>query len=160
LVTYQSQGVAHGIDLQYSSLQANPLPVVQSEPVTQTGGASGSIQTISSQLTIGGVIQGNSETYTPPTGFQDLELYRASYQGNAAGLSTGIYSYQLATSHNFSGSSLTGTLGGNLDVVNASASPYGAGWSIGGLQRISSSGSTGPALITAGSQGTEEFDYR
>ena len=37
-MTYQSQGVNQGIDLQYSSLQANPLPVVQSEPVTQPGG--------------------------------------------------------------------------------------------------------------------------
>src|SRR5206468_1645659 len=65
-----------------------------------------------------------------------------------------------ATTHNFSGSSLTGSLTGTLDVVNAAASPYGAGWSIGGLQQVFNSSSTGPALITAGSQGTEQFDYR
>src|SRR5262249_15558370 len=43
-------------------------------------------------------------------------------------------------------------------VVNAASSPYGAGWSIGGLQHLSQLATNGPVLITAGQQGTEQFD--
>src|SRR6185437_11018338 len=53
---------------------------------------------------------------------------------------------------------MSNTLNSLVNVVNAGSSPYGAGWSIGGLQQIYPGSSSEPALITAGSQGTERFD--
>jgi hypothetical protein len=54
--------------------------------------------------------------------------------------------------------SLTTTNQGNVNVVNTASDPLGAGWSVGGLQKISQLATNGPVLITAGQQGTEAFD--
>ena len=53
---------------------------------------------------------------------------------------------------------MTTTAEGNVNVVNESSDPLGAGWSVGGLQQLSQLSPDGPVLITAGQQGTEAFD--
>src|SRR4051812_14027007 len=53
---------------------------------------------------------------------------------------------------------LTSTDEGLINVANAADSPYGAGWSVGGLQQLSQPTPGGPIVITAGQQGTERFD--
>jgi hypothetical protein len=58
-VTYQSQGQAQGIDLQYSSGQAYPHPVVQTQ-FTTPGGDSSSISSITAQVSLAGVVQGSA----------------------------------------------------------------------------------------------------
>jgi hypothetical protein len=55
--------------------------------------------------------------------------------------------------------SLTTTNEGSVNVVNESTDPLGAGWSVGGLQKLSQLATDGPVLITAGQQqGTEAFE--
>jgi hypothetical protein len=46
---------------------------------------------------------------------------------------------------------------GSVNVVNESSDPLGAGWSIGGLQKLSQLTTDGPVLITNGQQGTGAF---
>jgi len=161
LVTYQSQGQNQGIDLQYSSGQANPHPVVQYEFTTPRGGNSSSITSITAQVSIGGVIQGAPATYTPPAGFADTTTYNIPLQIDASALATGVYTYTMTVTENFgtlSPSSVTMTSEGSVDVVNESNDALGAGWSVGGLQHLSQITANGPVLITAGQQGTEHFD--
>ena len=172
LVAYQSQGQARGLDLQYNSLQADPRPVVQVDSMTQPYSSAGTLTSVGAQLQLGGVLQG-AVTY-PVSGMTDNQAYRVPLQADATSLATGSYQYQMAVTHNYTGggtgfpgfpggggttSSFSATFTGTVNVVNASASPLGAGWSVGGLQKITVS-ADGSALVTEGSRGTERYDYR
>ncbi|AGA28668.1 FG-GAP-like repeat-containing protein [Singulisphaera acidiphila] len=160
-VLYQSQGYSRGIDLQYSSGQAHPYPVVQAQFTTQTAANSASISSITAQITLGGVLQGSPVTYYTPGGLADNTTYTLPLQVDASALPTGVYHYSMVITENFgssSPSSITSTIKGDVNIVNAVSSPYGAGWSVGGLQQLSQLTTGGSVLITAGQQGTERFD--
>jgi len=167
LVTYQSQGLARVLDLQYSSLQADPRPVVQGEATVQPFTAPG-LTSVTAQVTLGGVTQSPvtfNVTGSPPA------TYRLPVQVDGTGLATGAYPYSMAISQNFATSggsggsgggttALTSQFKGQVNVVDEVNSHLGAGWTVGGLQRISAvGGTTAPVLLTAGSQGTERYDY-
>ncbi len=157
---YASQGQARGLDLQYSSLQADPRPVVQFEPGTQIASNSSAITSVDSRVALGGSLD-PSVTHPTPGGLQDEQPYRVPLHVDATGLVTGAYPYSLTVTHAYSGGTSTSrTFEGSVNVVDAAASPLGAGWSIGGLQHVYASSPTGPALVTAGSRGTERFGYR
>ena len=164
LVTYQSQGQALGIDLQYASGQADPEPVAQYQFTTPDAGDASSISSITAQLTLAGVVQGDAATTydIPDGGLEDGETYNIPLQGDASALSTGVYPYTITVTEDFGTgmdeTSITTTNEGNLNVVNASSDSYGAGWSIGGLQQLAQVSSGRPVLITAGQQGIERFD--
>ena len=162
LATYQSQGQENGIDLQYSSQQADPTPVVQYQFTTPPAGDSAAITSVTAQVSLAGVSQGPATTYNTPGGLQDGTTYNIPLQVNASSLATGVYSYTMTITENFgSGSSevsLTSTDMGYVNIVDATSDPLGAGWSVGGLQKVSQLSSNGPVLITAGQQGTEQFD--
>jgi RHS repeat-associated protein len=163
LVTYQSQGEDRGIDLQYSSLQANPKPVVQFDPSTQVASNAANITSVTAQATLGGVVQGSPVTYTT-SGLTDESTYRVPLQVDATQLASGSYPYDMAVTQHYSDGSAAGTdYQGYVDVVNrdqgpSAVDPLGAGWSIAGLEQLYQPSANGPALITAGSQGTERFD--
>jgi RHS repeat-associated protein len=161
LVTYQSQGQSIGVDLQYSSVQADPLPVVQYQFTTPLAGDSSSIASITAQISLAGVIQGASVTFNTPTGLSDGETYDLPLQVNASALPTGVYTYTMTVTENFgSGTgeiSMVTTALGSVNVVNAASDPLGAGWSAAGLQKIAQLATNGPVLVTAGQQGTEAF---
>ena len=161
LVSYQSQGHDVGIDLQYSSAQADPNPVVQYQFTTPLAGNSSSITSINAQVSLAGVVQGDATTYNTPDGLTDGETYDIPLQVDATSLPTGVYSYTMTVTENFGSGedevSLTSTDVGSVNVVNESSDPLGAGWSVGGLQQLSQLTTDGPVLITAGQQGTEAF---
>ena len=162
LVTYQSQGQAIGIDLQYSSAQADPTPVVEYQFTTPMAGNSSAITSINAQVTLAGVTQGTTTTYNTPGGLTDGETYNIPPQVDAAALPTGVYSYTMTVTEDFGSDpgavSITGTNVGSVNVVNAAGDPLGAGWSIGGLQQLAQLTTDGPVLMAAGQQGTERFD--
>ena len=162
LVTYQSQGQNIGIDLQYSSAQADPTPVVQYQFTTPIAGDSSSITSINAQVSLAGVSQGTETTYNTPDGLTDGETYNIPLQVDASELATGVYPYTMTVTENFGSgddeTSITMTAEGNVNVVNESSDPFGHGWSVGGLQQLAQVSSGGPVLITAGQQGTEAFD--
>ena len=164
LVAYQSQGQARGLDLQYSSLQADPLPVVQYDPTTQAASDSSAINSVTAGVSVGGVSQGAAVTYnlshsSGGSSLADGQTYRVPLQLNATQLASGVYPYYMSVTQNYSGgATASSTLQGDVDVANAAASPLGAGWSIGGLQQLSQVVAGGPVLITSGSQGAKQFD--
>src|SRR5205823_847203 len=45
------------------------------------------------------------------------------------------YSYSIAVTANY-GSPVTTTLSGSVDVINSSGSPFGAGWSLDGVEHV------------------------
>ena len=93
-MTYQSQGQEIGIDLQYSSAQADPTPVVQYQFTTPPAGDSavdhldhcpGQPRRAWSRAP--------ATTYNTPGGLTDGETYNIPLQVNASALATGVYSY-------------------------------------------------------------------
>src|SRR5205085_156417 len=95
LVSYQSQGQGRGIDLQYSSAQAYPHPVVQYQFTTPLAGDSSDITSITAQVSLAGVVQGAATTYNTPGGLTDGETYNIPLQVDASSLATGVYSYTM-----------------------------------------------------------------
>ena len=163
LTHYTNRGFIQdiGINLQYSSAQADPNPVVQYQFTTPLAGDSSSITSINAQVSIAGVVQGDATTYNTPDGLTDGETYYIPLQVNATELPTGVYTYTMTVTENFGSgedeTSITSTDVGSVNVVNESSDPLGAGWSVGGLQQLSQLTTDGPVLITAGQQGTEAF---
>ena len=163
LVTYQSQGQARGIDLQYSSAQADPQPVAQYQFTTPVAGDSSSITSITAQLTVAGVVQGAATTYDIPSGgLSDGTSYTIPLQGDASALATGVDPYTMSVTEDFGTGSdmteITTSNEGNVNVVNSASDSLGAGWSIGGLQQLSQVTTGGPVVIATGQEPSERFD--
>jgi RHS repeat-associated protein len=155
LASYQSQEKAQGLDFQYSSLQADPRPVVQVEPSTQAYSESTTLQSIRAQLSLAGVTQGSPVIYEPPVA-TDGETFRVPIQADATQLATGRYPYTMTVTNYYPGGiTLDAAYNSGINVVNRSSSPLGSGWSIGGLQQVYA-GPTG-AVVTDGSKGSDFF---
>jgi RHS repeat-associated protein len=67
------------------------------------------------------------------TGLNPGDILEIPVQGNASGLATGRYPYSITVSPN-TGTATTYT--GNFDLVNESASAFGAGWSLGNVSQV------------------------
>jgi hypothetical protein len=157
IVGYMSQGVDRGLDLQYSSLQADPRPILQLALTTQQGSNSSGVRSIQ----VVGAFNGGASvavTYNNVV-LQDGNTYRTPIQVDATGWPTGIYPAQQTVTKTFSdGSQQPETINGTIAVVNLANSPYGAGWSFGDVEQINGAARGASAvLITAGAHGTEEF---
>ncbi len=164
LVAYQSQGQAQGVDLEYSSQQADPYMVVQFEPSTQIESNSANIVSITAQATLAGVVQGAAVTYNTPGGLSDSLVYRVPLRVDATQLATGSYTYSITVTQNYGDlTSASAIFQGYVDVVNRSAdtagpAPYGAGWGVAGLQQVSLPDPNGPALVTTGTEQAQRYD--
>ena len=159
---YQSQGGANALVFQYSSAQADPHPVVQFSPSLQSETRTPSLQNVTASAGLSSVTQGSAITFTKPAAGWPNGPAGMPVQVDATPLATGAYPFDLTVTMNYNGpynSAVAADYTTRLTVVNAASSPYGAGWSVGGLQHVFASG-TGPAVVTAGSQGTEAFGYR
>ena len=152
LATYQSQEALSGIDLQFSSLQADPLPVVSAFLTTGASSDSPNITSITAALTVNSVSQGSAITYDDIS-LTNGETYLVQVQAvNVSGYATGIYSTSLTIAKTFSDiGPVNHSYPGSLMIVNDSASPYGSGWSIGGLQQITVGVGGISLMITDGS---------
>jgi hypothetical protein len=120
---YQSQGRGRGIDLQYSSAQADSKPVVQYQFTTPVAGDSSAITWIKAQVTLAGVVQGAQTYYSIPSGgLADGTTYNIPLQVDASSLATGVYPYTMTVTENFGGAepAVVVTTGGSgyVNVVN------------------------------------------
>ena len=103
LVAYQSQGVLNTLDFQYSSLQADPLPVDTAALTTVSGSNSALITSITAALTVNGNSQGSAVTYNH-INLSDGESYLVQVQAaQAGGYATGVYPDTLTITKFFSG---------------------------------------------------------
>ena len=117
------------LQLDYSSLAANPLPIFTeyyqlSLPIQMNS-------TVTATLTLNGVSYGTSTYDTHllnPGDILDIAL-----QGNATGLSTGRYSYRIDVTEN---GTAQPPQTGYVNIVNLSRSPFGAGWSLDNVYQI------------------------
>ena len=162
LAPYQSQGLARGLVLEYSSLQADPRPLIHLDSSLQY--ISQTPHTIKATAELGGVGQGAAVSYTTAgTGLFFGGHYRVPVQVDATALDNGLYPYEIDITHVYGVEpwvEKTSTVAGLLGVVNTSDGPYGAGWSVGGLQHIHAASASSSALVTQGAQGTERYGYR
>ncbi len=117
------------LTLDYSSLAADPRPIfTEFYQLSQTPGTG---STVSATLKLNGVTQGTStyDTHLLNAG----DILAIALQGNATGLSTGRYSYEIDVTEN---TTVQTPQSGFVDIVNAASSAFGAGWSLDGLEHL------------------------
>jgi hypothetical protein len=106
LATYQSQGVLNGIDLQYSSLDADPYPIVTAY-FTAMDPNSSSITSITASLTVNGVSQGTAVTYNDVSLTEGAGYIVQVQAVDVSTYATGLYSDSLTITKYFSGGGST-----------------------------------------------------
>jgi len=157
VANYQSLGTENGVALQYSSLQADALPVVTSV-ITVNDNNARYITSINVSLTVGGVSQGSAITYDDAALVPGAQFLVQIQAVNASTYATGIYGTALTLVKYYSNQGpKVETYNGTLLIVNDSSSPYGAGWSVGGLEQITFGAPNSTLMIANGSLPPEEF---
>ncbi len=146
---YRTANRTRSHTLVYNSLSADPQPILSSTAtITQVS----AVPDLSSfGLSVGGVDLG-IEVFTDTSGFSESmdEPFVQTIQFDASALPTGRYPYTLRQTNHFGPSSVTGLASSRVIVQNEQSSPFGAGWTLAGLQRLFLDSSDG-ALITDGS---------
>lgn len=130
LVTYRALDEDLGLRLVYNSQEASPQPFVRSQvriPLLKPG-------QIVARLGVNG-IEG-AETWFDSTGLQTGERIEIGALADAATLPTGVYPFAFETDAVFQFSRVGTTGRGRLVVVNEADSPFGAGWTLDGLERV------------------------
>ena len=124
------------LQLDYSSLAANPRPIfTEFYQLSQTPGTG---STVTATLKLNGVTQGTSIYDTHLLNLGDI--LAIALQGDATGLSTGRYPYEIDVTEN---STVQTPQTAFVDIVNSAASPFGAGWSLDTLDHLWVQGSCG-----------------
>ena len=137
LPAYRSFDRMRGLKFYYNSTSADPQPIVTGAPTIPA--SQGLPPRISTRLFLGGV-QMTEELYTSTAGLNENvdETFHIAVQFDAKDLVTGSYPIDLALTSVFG--SLARTTGrsnqSTVLVNNEIESPFGAGWTLAGLQRI------------------------
>ena len=160
LAPYSSRGGPRALQLQYSSLRADPRPVLQYGLTTQPGSNSASILSISARFVLDGVDQG-TVTYNN-VALQDGDSYRVSLQADARGLGTGVHDVQIDVTKTFvGGGTASHSYFSATSVVDDSAGSLGSGWGFGRLTRLQTTPTADPnkplVLLSGGGQFTEKY---
>jgi YD repeat-containing protein len=154
---YQAQGVISGIDFQYSSLEAYPNPIFSALLTTAANSDSGAVTSITASLTVNAVSQGSAVTYDDVS-LTNGETYMVQLQVTTVSTyATGIYPATLTITKYGGTDAGPETYTSSQVVVNDASSPYGAGWTIGGLQQITVGTAGSTLVITDGYHIGEEF---
>jgi len=119
------------LSLFYNSSAANAQPIFITHYPTSSSGALPS--TISAQLTFNGTA--GSTFYYSTSSLNPGDIMEIASQVNASSLSTGRYSYSIAVTANYA-TPVTTTYSGSVNVINDASSPFGAGWTLSGLEHI------------------------
>jgi RHS repeat-associated protein len=154
LPSYRSLGQSRQISLTYSSVTADPKPIVALDSALSASASTPSA--FSTRLKIGGVQQGE-EIFTDSRSLPRFtaSTSRLSHMFDATGLATGRYAYEATVFSNYVNSSIGGIANDQLIIVNRKKSPFGAGWAITEIQQLHLQ-SSGGVLLTAG-DGTAVF---
>jgi len=119
------------LSLIYNSTAANAEPIFITHYPTSSSTALPS--TISAQLTFNGTA--GSTFYYSTSSLNPGDIMEIASQVNASSLSTGRYSYSIAVTANYA-TPVTTTYSGSVNVINDASSPFGAGWTLSGLEHI------------------------
>lgn len=139
------QPLTQGEALVYSSASLS-APIVAVDAFLATGTTIPN--SITATLTFGGVT-GSAVTFST-SGMSTGTVYRYAVQAASGTLSlaTGMYDWSLELVANYTGSTLSRTYSGKQAFVNRSASEYGSGWWLAGLDQLVVS-SAGGLLVKA-----------
>jgi RHS repeat-associated protein len=135
--------------LLYNSAEAKPYPLVAATVTLPATAATP--DTVSATLTINSTIHGRGKwpgaDWTPGS-------VRRIVLADTTAPATGIYSYTLAVTNQWNGSSsLTQSATGQIAVVDRRQSPFGAGWWLAGVERLY----TGTMLWVGGDGSTRQY---
>jgi len=133
--------------LTYDSITANPMPIIV---VENTLSASAAVPSqVSAQLTFNGTAL--TTYYYNTSQFNPGDVQQIALQAtNATSLSTGRYSYSVQVV-DIGTTNTTITLSGSATVINQSGSAFGNGWTLQGLEQITSA--TGGVILNLGAGG-------
>ena len=146
-----------GLALTYDSLTADPRPIIE---VPHTLDPAQSVPSkVNATLTFNGTA--GTKWYYNTSGFIPGDVQEIALQANATSLSTGRYTYSAQVVDQRS-SNTTFTYSGSATVLNQSSSAFGDGWTLQGLEQITSAtggvilglGGGGKTLWFSGSPGT------
>ena len=143
----QSAAADGFFSLVYNSDRVSPEPIITAAVQTQNNVALPA--TITAQLTWNGGTPQTAQNYST-TGFTAGQELFLAQQVSSAVSTTGAYSYSMQVVLNYT-TPVTLTYSGTMDVVAETSSGYGAGWTIGGVDRLISV--TGGVLREYGSGG-------
>jgi RHS repeat-associated protein len=154
LPSYRSLGQSRSVSLTYSSVTADPKPIISLDSTLARRAAVPN--TFSTRLRVGGVQQGEEVFTNSSSLLEDSEsTSRFSIQFDASTLATGRYPFEATVFSNYLNSSVGGISNGNTIVVNRSGSAFGSGWAVTELQQLQTQ-SSGGVLLTTG-DGTALF---
>jgi RHS repeat-associated protein len=154
LAGYRSFGQQRALTFSYRSLSADPQPVVISSTLIPE--RSIVPLSLSASLEINGQPKGQ-EIFTTTTGLDVSESVRQILQFDATDLNTGIYPYRMKVSNNYLLSTISTFQNGNVLVNNQISSPFGAGWTLDGIQRLHSENED-RSILTEGDGSVKLFD--
>jgi hypothetical protein len=136
------------VALTYDSLTADPRPIVLVEHTIDPA------QTVPTKVS--GQLTFNSTTgtayYYDTSQFSKGDVQQIALQADATGLATDRYSYT-ATVVDYRASNTTTTLSGSAIVLNNSSSAIGDGWTVQGLERITTPTGGGGVILDVGDGG-------
>jgi PKD domain/Bacterial Ig domain/Right handed beta helix region len=154
LPSYRSLGQSRSVSLTYSSVTADPKPIISADTTLSARAAVPG--TFSTRLKIGGVQQGDEAFTNAGSLPESLDSNsRLSHQFDASNLITGRYSYELTVFSNYPNSSIGGIANGNTIVVNRKNSSFGAGWALTEIQQVHPQ--AGGGVLLTGGDGTALF---
>lgn len=119
----------------YRSTTADLQPIIPLDAVLRVQAAVP--RTFSAALEVGGVTQGSAVFYDTTTLPENADsTSRLGLQFDASSLPTGLYPFKAKVFSRYAQSAVGDFLEDQIAVVNRRSSPVGAGWGIGGLQRL------------------------
>ena len=128
---YSTMGRERSLTLVYNSGTARPRPIVAAS-VTQPSNISAP-STVFVELEVGGVVS-DTASYSGWGGA--TRQIAISHDAVAEGDTNGVYPFILRVQNKYSGGAFTSTVSGNLIVVNRSASVFGAGVWLAGVEQL------------------------
>ncbi len=132
--------------LTYDSLTADPRPIVLVEHTINPALAVPS--QVSGQLTFNGTA--GTAYYYDASQLNGGDVQQIALQANATSLSTGRYSYS-ATVVDYRSTNTTTTISGTATVLSETGSAFGDGWTLDGLEQITSA--SGGVILNLGEGG-------
>ena len=132
--------------LVYDSVAADPRPIVVEHHVLDP------TKTIPTQVTASLTFNGStgSTSYYDTSKFIAGDFQQIALQVSATGLGTGRYAYT-ANLADVRGTTTTSTASGTMTVLDESANAFGAGWTLAGLEKITTA--TGGVILSLGGGG-------
>ena len=147
---YVSQGQSRSQRLVYTSLQADPRPIIGVNTTILNTAAVPDLSSI--RLRVGGTDQG-AAIFTDTSALSESidETFYQSIQFDARAFASGSYRFDLRLTSHYTGNratTISSIIPGRVVVNNQRTSPFGAGWTLAGLARVIRQG--GGAVVIEG----------